>query len=118
MNPAVAQPLRHSRWRGYRQTRAGLGARLLEQSKGLWLNGKWTPSQVTGQCDKNGAESAPGFDKAPRRQENEYLLHGLFGLFHVQVNEDISWFGTLAGADDATILQFIHDAGRATVTQA
>ena len=36
----------------------------------------------------------------------------------VQVNEDITRFGALAGADDAAFLQLIHDARRSAVGEA
>ena len=35
----------------------------------------------------------------------------------IQINEDIPGFSTLARADDAAILQFVHDPGGARVSE-
>ena len=36
----------------------------------------------------------------------------------VKVYEDVAWFGTFARADDAPVLQFVHDARGPAITQA
>jgi hypothetical protein len=54
--------------------------------------------------------------------------HGLWGLTlacgraavgtgAVEVDEDVAGFGAIAGADNAAVLQLIHDAGGAAVTE-
>jgi len=36
----------------------------------------------------------------------------------VQVNQDVTRLGAFAGADDAAVLQLIHDAGGAAIAEA
>jgi hypothetical protein len=38
-------------------------------------------------------------------------------LFHIQINQDVARFGALARADDAAVLEFIHDARGAGIAE-
>ena len=46
------------------------------------------------------------------------FLPAAIGAFAVQVNQDVARFGAFAGADDAAVFEFVHDARGAAVAQA
>jgi hypothetical protein len=42
----------------------------------------------------------------------------VFGAGAVEVDEDVAGFSAFAGADDAAVFEFVHDAGGAGVAEA
>jgi hypothetical protein len=62
-------------------------------------------------CDIKGRQSIRGM-------LSNLLRRATVGAAAVQVDEDVAGLGAIAGADDAAVLQLVHDAGGPPVAQA